>query len=150
VQKLHFPQPDLRLRPLASGYEVWDVVRKKWVALTPEEWVRQHLIHFLYNERGWSIALMAVEKTLRYNGLSRRADLVVFNTAMKPVLLAECKAPDIAMNQQVFDQVAMYNRVVGVEYVLITNGLHTSCCKVQPGDDHVKWLQDIPVCDVRK
>lgn len=144
MQKLHFPQPDLRLRPIEAGYEVWDVVRKMWVVLTPEEWVRQHLIHYMSNDRGWSISLMAVEKTLRYNGLTRRADLVIFNSALHPVLLAECKAPDVSLNQQVFDQAAMYNRALGVHYVLITNGLHTACCNLQQSLDKLEWMNDIP------
>lgn len=144
MQKLHFPQPDLRIRSITGDYEVWDVVRKKWVVLTPEEWVRQHLIHYMNKERGCSLSLMAVEKSLRYNGLIRRADLVVYNSSAQPLLLAECKAPEVAMNQQVFDQVAMYNRVIGVEYVLITNGLHTSCCRVPSNSEKMEWLPDIP------
>ncbi|MFM7235040.1 MAG: type I restriction enzyme HsdR N-terminal domain-containing protein [Flavobacteriales bacterium] len=150
MQKLHFPQPDLRLRSAGETHEVWDVVRKIWVVLTPEEWVRQHLIHYMNIDRGWSLSLMAVEKTLRYNGLVRRADLVIFDSAMQPVLLAECKAPDVALNQQVFDQAALYNRALGVQFVLITNGLHTSCCRLHTGSPEVVWLNEVPASDVRK
>ncbi len=144
MQKLHFPQPDLRVRSTVAGYEVWDVVRKKWVVLTPEEWVRQHLLHFLATERGWSLALMAVEKTLRYNSLTRRADLVAFNSSMQPLLLAECKAPDVVINQSVLDQAALYNRAMNVNYILVTNGLHTACCRVRAADGSYDWLNDIP------
>lgn len=150
MQKLHFPQPELRVRSAGEAHEVWDVVRKIWVVLTPEEWVRQHLIHYMNNERGWSLSLMAVEKTLRYNGLTRRADLVIFNTSMQPMLLAECKAPDVALNQQVFDQAALYNRSLGVQYILITNGLQTSCCSVQSVAQEIVWLNEIPGSNFRK
>jgi hypothetical protein len=144
VQKLHFPQPDLRLREANDSLQVWDVVRKKWVALTPEEWVRQHLIHFLRDHRGWSESLMAVEKNLKYNGLNRRPDVVVYTTDMKPCLLAECKSPDVPINQVVLDQAVMYNRALGVSYVLVTNGVHTSCCLLQAEINEIKWLSDVP------
>jgi hypothetical protein len=147
VQKLHFPQPDLRLRETNETLQVWDVVRKKWVALTPEEWVRQHLIHFLRDHRGWSEALMAVEKNLKYNGLNRRPDVVVYTSEMKPCLLAECKAPEVAINQLVLDQAVMYNRALGVSYVLVTNGLHTSCCALQADVDQIQWLTDVPFAE---
>ncbi len=144
MQKLHFPQPDLRLREANESLQVWDVVRKKWVALTPEEWVRQHLIHFLRDHRGWSESLMAVEKKLIYNGLNRRPDVVVYTREMKPLLLAECKAPDVAISQAVLDQAVMYNRALGVSYVLVTNGIHTSCCLIQNGITEIEWLNDVP------
>lgn len=144
MQKLHFPQPDLRLREANNSLQVWDVVRKKWVALTPEEWVRQHLIHFLRDHRGWSESLMAVEKKLTHNGLNRRPDVVVYTSEMKPLLLAECKAPDVAISQAVLDQAVMYNRALGVSYVLVTNGIHTSCCLIQNEIKEIQWLNDVP------
>jgi hypothetical protein len=147
VQKLHFPQPDLRLRNANDALQVWDIVRKKWVALTPEEWVRQHLIHFLCKHRGWSESLMAVEKNLKYNGLNRRPDVVVYNSGMVPLLLAECKAPEVTINQSVLDQAVMYNRALGVSYVLVTNGLHTSCCIIQSEHSDIQWLNDVPFAD---
>ena len=144
VQKLHFPQPDLRIRKDNESFQVWDVVRKKWVVLTPEEWVRQHLINFMIVQRGWSQALMAVEKNLKFNGLNRRPDLVLYAPDMKPVLLAECKAPEVLINQAVLDQAVMYNRALGVSYVLVTNGLHTSCCFIDSEQSDIQWLNDIP------
>ena len=144
MQKLHFPQPDLRLRQANDSLQVWDIVRRKWVALTPEEWVRQHLIHFLRDQRGWSESLMAVEKNLRYNGLNRRPDVIVYGADMKPLLLAECKAPDVAINQQVLDQAVMYNRALDVSYVLVTNGVHTSCCSIRSEFSDFQWLNDVP------
>ncbi len=148
MQKLHFPQPHLRIQRLGEALQVWDVVRKQWVALTPEEWVRQHLIHYLIDHRGWSQGLMSVEKTLRYNGLTRRADLVLYSRAMQPVLLAECKAPDVAVGQAALDQAALYNRAMGVNYLLVTNGLHTSCGRIVAADAPMEWLSDIPHAQV--
>jgi hypothetical protein len=137
----------LRLRNANDALQVWDIVRKKWVALTPEEWVRQHLIHFLCKHRGWSESLMAVEKNLKYNGLNRRPDVVVYNSGMVPLLLAECKAPEVTINQSVLDQAVMYNRALGVSYVLVTNGLHTSCCIIQSEHSDIQWLNDVPFAD---
>ena len=144
MQKLQFPQPDLRLRNLSDALQVWDVVRKKWVALTPEEWVRQHLIHFLRDHRGWSESLMAVEKSVQFNGLNRRPDVVLYTSTMKPLLLAECKAPEVAISQAVLDQAVNYNRALGVDFVLVTNGLHTSCCFIDSEQAAIQWLNDIP------
>lgn len=93
---------------------------------------------------------MAVEKSIRYNGLTRRADLVIFDSSARAVLLAECKAPDVPINQQVLDQAAMYNRAMGVEFVLITNGLHTSCCRIVHGEGKLEWLAEIPIRPVGK
>ncbi len=144
MQKLHFPQPDLRIRGDKDALSVWDIVRKKWVALTPEEWVRQHLVHYLIESRGWSQGLLAVEKPLLVNSRSRRADLVAYNNSMHPVLLAECKAPEIPIDQAVLDQAVLYNRSLRVEYLLITNGLHTSCCRMTGESTEIQWLNDIP------
>jgi hypothetical protein len=87
---------------------------------------------------------MAVERNLKYNGLNRRPDVVVYNSAMKPLLLAECKAPEVAINQSVLDQAVMYNRVLGVSHILITNGIHTSCCLIKSEQSDIQWLNDVP------
>jgi type I site-specific restriction endonuclease len=144
VQKLHFPQPDLRIQLVNEAPQVWDVVRKKWVALTPEEWVRQHLIHFLNDNRRWPFSLMAVEKSITFNSMVRRADVVLYNRAMKPVLIAECKAPEVPIVQATLDQAAVYNRVLGVDFLLLTNGLHTSCCQFTDAAAGYEWLSDVP------
>jgi hypothetical protein len=87
---------------------------------------------------------MAVEKNLKYNGLNRRPDVVVYTSDMKPLLLAECKAPNVIINQAVLDQAVLYNRALGVTYLLVTNGLHTSCCFIHSEQVAIQWLNDIP------
>jgi len=120
---LDFPRPTLVARKGEKHDEVLCLVRKKWVALEPEEWVRQHLIYHLSENLGYPMGLMAVEHTLMLNDVAKRADLVCFNKDRNPVLLAECKAPSIALSQKTLDQAARYNLVLKVPTLLLTNGL---------------------------
>ena len=120
---LDFPKPTLVARKGEKHDEVLCLVRKKWVALEPEEWVRQHLIYHLSENLGYPMGLMAVEHTLILNDVAKRADLVCFNKDRNPVLLAECKAPSIALSQKTLDQAARYNLVLKVPTLLLTNGL---------------------------
>ena len=144
MQKLHFPVPQLRLKRDGDAVMVWDVVRKKWVVLTPEEWVRQHLMHYFHAELRCPLTLMAVEKSLKFNGMSKRSDLVVFSSKLTPLLLAECKAPEVELSQAVFEQAAMYNSTLGVPFLLITNGLQTFCCRIDQSSGGYTYLADIP------
>ncbi|HEY8403618.1 MAG TPA: type I restriction enzyme HsdR N-terminal domain-containing protein [Flavobacteriales bacterium] len=144
MQQLNFPVLQSQLRHKNNVAEVWDIVRKKWILLTPEEWVRQHLIQYLHTEKGFSIGLMAVEKAIQFNGMMRRYDLVLYNQQSQPVLLAECKAPDIRITQQVFDQAARYNLVMKVPYLLITNGLEHYCSRIDFENSSFEFLREIP------
>jgi type I site-specific restriction endonuclease len=144
MQQLNFPVLQSQLRHKNNAAEVWDIVRKKWILLTPEEWVRQHLIQYLHTERGYSLALMAVEKAIKVNGMTRRYDLVLYNQQSQPVLLAECKAPEIRVTQQVFDQAARYNLVMKVPYLLITNGMEHFCTRIDFDTSSFEYLTDIP------
>lgn len=121
---LAFPPLDVPVRTAPAGTaDVFDPVRRRWVRATPEEWVRQHLIRFLAEHRGYALALMAVEKAYPYHGLMRRADLVCFGTDARPLLVCECKAPAVALTQETVAQAARYNLVVGAPLWLVTNGL---------------------------
>ncbi len=144
MQQLNFPLLKSQLRQKNNAAEVWDIVRKKWILLTPEEWVRQHLIQFLHTEKGFSLNLMAVEKSIKVNGMNRRYDLVIYDISAKPILLAECKAPEIKITQAVFDQVARYNLLLKVPYLLVTNGLEHFCCKIDFESSSYSFLQEIP------
>lgn len=144
MQQLNFPLLNVQLRQKEGFQEVWDVVRKKWIFLTPEEWVRQHLMHYLNTEKDFSLSLMAVEKTIKVNGMNRRYDLVVYDNTGKPLLLAECKAPDVKLSQGTFDQAARYNMTIRVPYLLITNGLEHFCCKIDFEKESYSFLQEIP------
>lgn len=101
---------------------IFDFLRKKYLLLTPEEWVRQHWIHFLISNQGYPKGLLALEKGLVYNGLQKRTDLVVFDRAGLPYLLVECKAPDIEINQQVLSQALAYNQTLKCPFIALTNG----------------------------
>lgn len=120
--QLNFPTPTLLARSGEKHDEIQCLVRRKWLKLDPEEWVRQHLIAYLSKSLGYPISLMAVEHRLTLNGVEKRADLVCYNNEGQPVLLAECKAPAIKLSQDTLDQAARYNLVLQVPHLLITNG----------------------------
>ena len=144
MQKLNFPNSSVRLNSVGGQMRIFDSVRKKWLVLTPEEWVRQHLIKFLIEEKDCPVSLIAVERGLEYNGLSWRSDLVLYNRLGLPVLLAECKAPEVSIDQSVFDQAARYNLILQVPFLLITNGIKHFCCQIDISNQSWKFLGDIP------
>jgi len=106
-----------------SGNEVLDIVRRKYVAFTPEENVRQHVIHALHHVLGYPLELLQVEGAITLNGMTRRCDIVVYDKQVRPVMIIECKKPDVPINQKVLDQACRYNRVLQVPYLYLTNGL---------------------------
>ncbi len=138
--QLNLPAYDVKIKE----NNIFDTFRKKYVRLTPEEWVRQHFLHFLCNEKHYPASLMSVEKSLIINGMSRRFDAVVHNKDGTPVLLIEFKAPEIKLNQTVFDQVATYNLALHADYLIISNGLLHYCCKMDYEKRRYHFLQDIP------
>lgn len=129
---LNFARPTLIARKGDKHDEILCLVRKKWVALEPEEWVRQHLIYHLSETLGYPMGLMAVEHTLILNDVTKRADLVCFNKDRKPILLAECKAPNITLSQKTLDQAARYNLVLKVPTLLLSNGLNHYAVATDP------------------
>jgi hypothetical protein len=148
--KLNFPGYNFKIIiPDKEGQssKVFDMVRRKYVSLTQEEWVRQHLIHFLVNEKGVPASLIGVEKKLLVNRITKRTDLVVYSRSAKPILVAECKAPSIQLSQDTFDQAARYNLTLNVNYFVLTNGLETICCTVDHTAKGYHFLQDIPFFD---
>ncbi|MFN8776300.1 MAG: type I restriction enzyme HsdR N-terminal domain-containing protein [Flavobacteriales bacterium] len=144
MHPLHFPSYQFRLRRDKDKQEIWDALRRKWVALTPEEWVRQHTARFLVEELGYPSGRMALEYALRLNGMARRADLVVFGTSGSPVLLVECKAPDVMISKDTAAQAARYNLVLGVRHLLLTNGLSHFFATYDGPSDSWGWLDRIP------
>lgn len=144
MQKLDLPYPPQKIRQDADHVRVFDEVRKSWYVLTPEEWVRQHLIHYLNRDKGCPLSLMAVEKSLKYNEMMRRSDLVVYSEDAKPVLLAECKAPEIKISKDVFDQAARYNMTLRVPFLMVTNGFEHFCCQIDFDQSTYHFLQEIP------
>lgn len=143
---LKLPACELQVRPDADsrrgGMEIYDASRRRWVALTPEEWVRQNFVNFLTAHRGYPQGLTANEVTLKLNGLSRRCDTVVYDRNLRPLLVVEYKAPSVEITQKVFDQAARYNIVMGAPYLIVSNGLTHYCCRFD-GAGYV-FLRDIP------
>lgn len=121
---LNFPNIDVRFKKNTKGtLQVFDIIRKKFVDLTPEEWVRQHIIHFLVSEKQVPSSMISVEKQLILNQTKRRTDLVVFNSGLEPLLIIECKAPEVEINQLTINQALGYNLELKVPYVFLSNGL---------------------------
>jgi hypothetical protein len=121
--RLRYPAFDVRLRKETSRTMIFDFVRKRWLALSPEEWVRQHLLNYLVSEKGIPLSLISVEKELALNGMKKRYDVVVFDRGMQPWLVAECKAPYVAIDQPVIEQALRYNLVLRAPHLLLTNGI---------------------------
>ena len=144
MQPLIFPEYDFRIRHSGDKQEIFDFVRKRFVALTPEEWVRQHVLHFLCTEKSVPRSLMAVEKRLKINTLTKRADVVAHARSGRALMLVECKAPGIQITQQVFDQAARYDMVFHVNFLLITNGLTNYCCRFDYTNNTYSFLPEIP------
>ncbi|MFC2101194.1 type I restriction enzyme HsdR N-terminal domain-containing protein, partial [Bacteroidota bacterium] len=124
--------------------EVFDIVRKKYVSLTSEEWVRQHIINYLIENKHVPASLLSVEKKLMYNRMTRRTDVVVYDRNANPKMIVECKAPQISIDQDVFDQIVRYNMILKVNYLMVTNGLQHFCCKMQYEKMNYQFIESIP------
>lgn len=120
--QLNFPEYNFQIQESHRKKVIFDVVRKKFVALTPEEWVRQHIIHHLIHDKGFPAALLAIESAIKFQGMLRRCDIVAYRDN-KPWLLVECKAPQVALSKDVVAQIARYQSVLKVPYLYISNGL---------------------------
>lgn len=143
MRPLNLPKTPLKLTRKDGVVFVWDAFRKKQLVLTPEEWVRQHILMALVNHLDYPLNLISSEHALNINGLTRRCDGVVYKDG-KPAMIIECKAPHIAIDQKVMHQVAQYNFKLQVEYLLLTNGLQTIICKVNNEEQKLEYFQDIP------
>jgi type I site-specific restriction endonuclease len=132
------------MRNEGIGIEIFDEIRKKWLVLTPEEWVRQHLIKFLVEDRKYPSSLFALERLVNVNGLPQRTDIVVYDRKGRALVVCECKAPEIAINQSVFDQAARYNATIKAPYLLISNGMAHYFCKIDHIHSAFVFLKEIP------
>jgi predicted type IV restriction endonuclease len=129
---LNFPNMDFQIRNDDGKLSLFDPLRKKFLILTPEEWVRQHMILFLIQHRAYPRSLFTMEKGIQYNTLQKRFDILVLNRDGAPFLLIECKAPNVPLSQKTLEQVCVYNKTVGAEYIGITNGLNHLFFKFDP------------------
>lgn len=145
-QELNFPFYNFKIAAGKAGQssKIFDIIRRKYVVMTPEEWVRQHLLNYLVIEKKVPKTLIAVEKSIKVNGLARRTDVLVYNKEMGKMMLAECKAPSVRITQKVFDQAARYNLSLDVKYFVLTNGLITICCTMDHLNRKYNFLKEVP------
>ena len=144
MQKLNLPDYEFRTKSEEGKTWIFDAIRKKFVVLTPEEWVRQNFIVYLNNEKKYPVSLMAVEKQIMVSGKQRRFDLVVYNRNGQPNLIVEFKAPLVKITQEAFDQVVRYNMVLKVKNVIVSNGLQHFACEIDYKNNSYRYLQEIP------
>ena len=144
MQQLNLPQYKFKLKSNENKTLIFDKVRKKYFVLTPEEWVRQHYISFLIEEKKYPVSLIAIEKQLTINGLKKRSDILIFNTNGKPEIIVECKAPSVKITQETFDQIARYNLKLKANYLVVTNGLQHIFCKIDTETESYIFLPEIP------
>ena len=144
LQLLDLPDHGVKTKHGDNGPQVFDPVRVRWMALTPEEWVRQHVLNYLLVDLECPIGMVGVETPLTLNGMSKRADIVVFGAGGLPVALVECKAPSVTVGPRTFEQAARYNSVLRVRYLMVTNGLKHYCCSIDHERSNVDFLPRLP------
>jgi len=142
--QLNLPQYSFRIKKQNEKLVIFDSQRKRYVALTPEEWVRQNFIRFLIEEKGYPAAYLAIEKQLNINGMKKRCDAILYNEHAQPFLIIELKAPNVAISQATFDQVAVYNAKLKVDFFIISNGIEHFCCKVNLETARYEFFPEIP------
>lgn len=142
---LNLPSASLKIADVSGKKQVFDILRKKYVALTPEEWVRQHFVHYLITHRGYPSGLLANEVSIKLNSTSRRCDTVLYSPSLSPRMIVEYKAPDVNISQQVFNQITRYNIVLKVDYLIVTNGITHYCCKVDYNSGRCTFLPSVPL-----
>ncbi|WP_162857693.1 type I restriction enzyme HsdR N-terminal domain-containing protein [Algibacter lectus] len=144
LQKLNFPEFSFRFKNSENKVSIFDCIRKKFVILQPEEWVRQHCVLYLMEVKKYPISLINVEKELSINDLKKRYDIVIFNPDGSIHLIVECKAPKININQTTFDQIARYNTALNATYLMVTNGINHYYCQMDFENERYQFLKDIP------
>ncbi len=144
MQQLNFPSYTFRFKNSENKLSIFDDIRKKFIVLTPEEWVRQHCINFLLIEKEYPRSLINVEKELSVNGRKKRYDIVVYKPDGSIRVLIECKAPKVPIIQKVFDQIAQYNLTLKADLLMVTNGLNHYYCKMDYQNKRYNFLKDIP------
>ena len=144
MPQLNLPNAVLKTKLVEGTTQVFDAVRKKYLVLNPEEWVRQHFIHYLNLEKKYPLGLMGVEKMVKYNEQSTRADIVLYTNQGKPNMIVECKAPNVKITQDAFDQIAKYNFKLRVDFLVVTNGMKHFCCAMDYENNKITFLEDIP------
>ena len=144
MKKLNFPTYSFRFKNSENKVSIFDEIRKKFIVLTPEEWVRQHVIQYLLQDRNYPKSYINVEKLIKVNGLSKRYDGIVFKPNGEIFLLIECKAPEVPISQDTFDQIARYNLELKAQYLMVTNGLNHYFCQMDFENEKYVFLKELP------
>ncbi|TAL64132.1 MAG: type I restriction enzyme HsdR N-terminal domain-containing protein [Bacteroidetes bacterium] len=147
MKELNLPQYSFKITGKEGNEMILDPVRRKYVKLTPEEWVRQNFVQYLVNEGKYPLGLLGIEVLFRLNKLKRRVDILVHNRSGEPVMIVECKEPDVKIDEKVFEQIATYNMQYKVPYLVVTNGLHHYACKINHQELKFDYLLVIPLYD---
>lgn len=145
--RLNLPTFEIKLSGTKEHPRIYDILRRRYIALTPEEWVRQHFVHFLTGHKGYPTALMANEISLSIGNKKLRADSVLYDRQMQPRMIIEYKAPHIEITQKVFDQIAAYNLLLHVDYLVVSNGIQHYCCRMDYENHKYEFLREIPDYD---
>jgi hypothetical protein len=144
MKSMNVPSYDVKLRGTREKPEIFDFLRKRYVTLTPEEWVRQHFTHWLVEHKGYPQTLLGNEIELRVGEKRLRCDSILYGKAMQPRMIIEYKAPSIAITQKVFQQISTYNLLLHVDYLVVSNGLQHYCCRMDYERGQYEFLQEVP------
>ena len=144
MPQLNLPNAVLKTKLVEGTTQVFDAVRKKYLVLTPEEWVRQHFIHYLNSKKKYPFGLMGIEQMVKYNEQSTRADIVLYTNEGKPNMIVECKSPKVKITQDAFNQIAKYNFKLRVDFLVVTNGMQHFCCAMDYENDKITFLKEVP------
>ncbi len=150
MYKLNLPTFDFKLSSKDSKNFIFDIIRKKHYVLTPEEWVRQNLIHYLVLKLNYPKSLIKVEAKLKYNNLTKRADILVYDNNFAIKLLVECKSYKIKLNKSAFDQASVYNKIFKSEYLMVSNGINHFCCKYDWKNKKIIYIDSFPKYKITK
>ena len=142
--RLNLPSFDIKISGSKQHPQILDVLRRKFITLTPEEWVRQHFVHFMVEHLHYPASLLANEVSMQVGDKILRADTILYNKQLQPVMIVEYKAPHIPITQQVFDQIATYNMLLHVDYLVVSNGLQHYVCKMDYDSKKYLYLEAIP------
>ena len=144
TRQLNLPPYEIRVKEEGGRRMIFDFLRRRYVALTPEEWVRQHFVHFLVEHKGYPKGLLGNEIELRVGEKKLRCDTLLYNKALAPQMIVEYKAPDIELTQSVFDQISAYNLLLRVDYLIVSNGMQHYCCRMDYENHRYEFLREIP------
>ena len=145
--QINLPEFNTNIKQIDGRTQIFDILRRRYVTLTPEEWVRQHFIHFLIEHKGFPASLLANEVSLTVGSQWRRCDSVLYYKDLRPRIIIEYKAPTVAVTQKVFEQISTYNTVLHVPYLIVSNGLVHFCCKLDYVQKKITFLNSIPAFD---